>query len=54
MTTLFKVLSDVMCLHAVFQSLFLFQTLYVFINAFVRARVSSLTMLFILSSSLVP
>lgn len=51
-TRLFKVLSDVLCLHAVFQLLFLFQTLYVFIHAFVCARVSSLTMLFILSSSL--
>ncbi len=41
-----------MCLHAVFQLPFLFQTLYVFINAFVCARVCSLTMFFILSSSL--
>ncbi len=43
---------DAMCLHAVFQLPFLFQTLYVFINAFVCARVCSLTMFFILSSSL--
>ncbi len=41
-----------MCLHAVFQLPFLFQKLYVFINAFVCARVCSLTMFFILSSSL--